>query len=105
MYSSPDKYGRVYISFYTNVQIDYSLFSLLQAFAQRYCVCNTDIVRNFHKPDTVFILAFAIIMLHTDLHNPNVKSERKMKLKDFVRNLSGKSMAIGQRKLKAILSC
>ena len=65
----------------------YSIF--LQAFAQRYCVCNTDIVRNFHKPDTVFILAFAIIMLHTDLHNPHVKQERKMKLKDFVKNLSG----------------
>ncbi|XP_072051296.1 IQ motif and SEC7 domain-containing protein 1-like isoform X2 [Amphiura filiformis] len=62
---------------------------LMEAFAQRYCVCNTDIVRNFHKPDTVFILAFAIIMLHTDLHNPHVKQERKMKIKDFVKNLGG----------------
>ena len=62
----------------------------MQAFAQRYCICNGDVARAFQKPDTIFILAFAIIMLNTDLHSPNVKPERRMKLQDFMKNLSGK---------------
>eukprot|EP00435_Cladocopium_sp_Y103_P031317 s739_g7.t3 len=37
--------------------------------------------------DTIFILAFSIIMLNTDLHNPGVK--KKMCLEDFVRNNRG----------------
>lgn len=37
----------------------------------------------------VFVLAFAIIMLNTDLHSPNIKSDRRMKLEDFVKNLRG----------------
>ncbi|XP_033114704.1 IQ motif and SEC7 domain-containing protein 2-like isoform X2 [Anneissia japonica] len=62
---------------------------LVEAFSQRYLVCNPEIASTFNNPDTVFILAFAIIMLHTDLHSPNVKNERKMKLDDFVKNLRG----------------
>ncbi|XP_077999135.1 IQ motif and SEC7 domain-containing protein 1-like [Glandiceps talaboti] len=62
---------------------------LMEAFAQRYCMCNPKVVNRFKNPDTVFILAFAIIMLNTDQHNPNVKAERKMKLEDFVKNLRG----------------
>ena len=42
----------------------------------------------FHS-DTVFLLAYAIIMLNTDLHSPNVKAEKKMKLEDFIKNLKG----------------
>ena len=61
-----------------------------QAFAQRYCICNGDVARMFWKPDTIFILAFAIIMLNTDLHSPNQKTERRMKIHEFIRNLSGK---------------
>nr|XP_006815988.1 PREDICTED: IQ motif and SEC7 domain-containing protein 2-like [Saccoglossus kowalevskii] len=60
---------------------------LMEAFGQRYCMCNPQFVSRFNNPDTVFILAFAIIMLNTDQHNPNVKPERKMKLEDFVKNL------------------
>ncbi len=62
---------------------------LMEAFAQRYCICNGDVARMFWKPDTIFILAFAIIMLNTDLHSPNQKSERRMKIHEFIRNLSG----------------
>lgn len=46
-------------------------------------------VRQFRNPDTIFILAFAIILLNTDMYSPNVKPERKMKLEDFVKNLRG----------------
>ena len=39
--------------------------------------------------DTVFVLAFAIIMLNTDLHTPHMKHDRRMKMEDFVKNLRG----------------
>ncbi|XP_043081419.1 IQ motif and SEC7 domain-containing protein 1-like isoform X2 [Puntigrus tetrazona] len=62
---------------------------LIEAFSQRYCICNPDVVRQFRNPDTIFILAFAIILLNTDMYSPNVKLERKMKLEDFIKNLRG----------------
>ncbi|XP_056444846.1 IQ motif and SEC7 domain-containing protein 1 isoform X1 [Gadus chalcogrammus] len=62
---------------------------LIEAFSQRYCVCNPTLVRQFQNPDTIFILAFAIILLNTDMYSPNVKAERKMKIEDFIKNLRG----------------
>lgn len=62
---------------------------LMEAFATRYCHCNPEDVEGFHSSDTVFLLAFAIIMLNTDLHNNSIKPERKMKISDFIRNLRG----------------
>ncbi|XP_051547225.1 IQ motif and SEC7 domain-containing protein 3 isoform X2 [Myxocyprinus asiaticus] len=62
---------------------------LIEAFSQRYCMCNPDIVQQFHNPDTIFILAFAIILLNTDMYSPNIKPDRKMMLEDFIRNLRG----------------
>ncbi|XP_046372179.2 IQ motif and SEC7 domain-containing protein 1-like isoform X4 [Haliotis rufescens] len=62
---------------------------LMEAFADRYCVCNPDQIKNFKNTDTIFLLAFAIIMLNTDLHNSNIKHDRKMKLEDFIKNLRG----------------
>merc|ERR1712142_1058992 len=60
---------------------------LVEVFSGRYCQCNREIVATLHSSDTVFILAFAIILLNTDLHTPNIKPEKRMKLDDFVRNL------------------
>lgn len=37
----------------------------------------------------IFVLAFAIIMLNTDLHTPNLKPERRMRVEDFIKNLRG----------------
>ncbi|KAJ8373532.1 hypothetical protein SKAU_G00041120 [Synaphobranchus kaupii] len=62
---------------------------LIEAFSQRYCMCNPDMVQQFHNPDTIFILAFAIILLNTDMYSPNIKPDRKMMLEDFIRNLRG----------------
>ena len=62
---------------------------LMEAFAHRYCMDNPDQVKSFQSADTVFLLAFAIIMLNTDLHNTSIKQDRKMKLTDFIRNLRG----------------
>ncbi|XP_073506400.1 IQ motif and SEC7 domain-containing protein 3 isoform X2 [Phyllobates terribilis] len=62
---------------------------LIEAFSQRYCMCNPDIVQQFHNPDTIFILAFAVILLNTDMYSPSIKPDRKMLLEDFIRNLRG----------------
>ncbi|XP_043282422.1 IQ motif and SEC7 domain-containing protein 1 isoform X3 [Venturia canescens] len=62
---------------------------LMEIFSQRYCNCNHDVVSRLRSPDTVFVLAFAIIMLNTDLHTPNLKPERRMRLDDFIKNLRG----------------
>lgn len=62
---------------------------LMEIFSQRYCQCNQDIVVRLRSTDTIFVLAFAIIMLNTDLHTPNLKPERRMRIDDFVKNLRG----------------
>uniref|UniRef100_A0A4Y0BIJ0 SEC7 domain-containing protein n=1 Tax=Anopheles funestus TaxID=62324 RepID=A0A4Y0BIJ0_ANOFN len=62
---------------------------LMEVFSARYCQCNSDIVARLRSHDTVFVLAFAIIMLNTDLHTPNLKPERRMRCDDFVKNLRG----------------
>lgn len=62
---------------------------LIEIFSQRYCQCNLDVVSHLRSPDTVFVLAFAIIMLNTDLHTPNLKPEKRMSLPDFTKNLRG----------------
>ena len=51
---------------------------LMEVFSQRYCQCNPDLVAKLHSSttDTAFILAFAIILLNTDLHTPSLKPEK-----------------------------
>ena len=44
--------------------------------------------RPFKSRDAAFILAFSTIMLNTDLHNPNLPNNRRMKKEEFVRNNS-----------------
>ncbi|EDK99665.1 mCG132224 [Mus musculus] len=68
---------------------------LIEAFSQRYCMCNPEVVQQFHNPDTIFILAFAIILLNTDMYSPNIKPDRKMMLEDFIRNLRGEEAGLG----------
>ena len=63
--------------------------------SQRYCMCNPEVVQQFHNPDTIFILAFAIILLNTDMYSPNIKPDRKMMLEDFIRNLRGRGCSGG----------
>ena len=49
---------------------------LMEVFGHRYCMCNPQVVARLRNPDTVFILAFAVIMLNTDLHTPSIKGIR-----------------------------
>ncbi|CAF3618537.1 unnamed protein product [Rotaria socialis] len=58
---------------------------LMQMFGQRYCITNPSTSPS--NIDTIFILAFAIIMLNTDLHSRNIKPEKKMRQEQFIKNL------------------
>ncbi|EDW78041.1 uncharacterized protein Dwil_GK24228 [Drosophila willistoni] len=55
---------------------------LMEKFASRYCECNP---QNpiFQSADTVYVLAFSIIMLTTDLHSPQVK--HKMTKEQYIK--------------------
>ncbi len=43
----------------------------------------------FETEDAAFVLSFSVIMLNTDLHNPNMGGRAKMTLKQFLRNNEG----------------
>eukprot|EP00762_Andalucia_godoyi_P002222 ANDGO_07584.mRNA.1 Ankyrin repeat len=57
---------------------------VIEQFANRYYEQNS---HAFKTKDAGYLLAFAIIMLNTDAHNPKIK--RRMTREDFVRNLRG----------------
>jgi brefeldin A-inhibited guanine nucleotide-exchange protein len=59
---------------------------IMEIFAASYTEQNPDV---FSHADTAFILAFSIIMLNTDLHNPSIKPSRRMTLESFQRNNQG----------------
>ncbi|UKZ46886.1 hypothetical protein TrVGV298_001097 [Trichoderma virens] len=63
--------------------------SVVESFSEKYCDCNT--LSEVANKDAVFILTYAIIILNTDQHNPNVKSMKRMTLNDFSRNLRGQN--------------
>ncbi|KAJ0966984.1 hypothetical protein J5N97_023901 [Dioscorea zingiberensis] len=53
---------------------------IMEKFAERYCADNPGL---FENADTAYVLAYAVIMLNTDAHNPMVWP--KMSKADFVR--------------------
>ncbi|CAK7347931.1 unnamed protein product [Dovyalis caffra] len=57
---------------------------IMEKFAERYCKCNPKV---FSSADTAYVLAYSVIMLNTDAHNPMVKN--KMSADDFIRNNRG----------------
>lgn len=62
---------------------------LVEVFSQRYARCNPDVVAKLASADSIFVLAFSVVLLNTDLHTPSVKADKRMKLEDYVRNLRG----------------
>uniref|UniRef100_A0AC34Q1Q6 SEC7 domain-containing protein n=1 Tax=Panagrolaimus sp. JU765 TaxID=591449 RepID=A0AC34Q1Q6_9BILA len=58
----------------------------MEKFASRYLECNP--TQNiFASADTAYVLSYAIILLTTDLHSPQVK--KKMTKEQFMRSVSG----------------
>lgn len=62
---------------------------IMEKFAERFTRQNLDV---FPSADTAFILAFSVIMLNTDLHNPSIKPEKRMTVESFIRNNRGISV-------------
>ena len=56
----------------------------LSTFAQVYCLQNPD---TFTSVDSAYMLAFAATLLHSDLHNPQVKNH--MTMQQFISNIRG----------------
>ncbi|KAI5361949.1 Putative Sec7 domain, pleckstrin domain, PH-like domain superfamily, sec7 domain superfamily [Septoria linicola] len=61
---------------------------VIQAFADRYHECNPGI---YATTDSAYIIAFSIMMLHTDAFNRNNK--RKMQKHDYIKNTSGQGIS------------
>ncbi|WCJ22841.1 Brefeldin A-inhibited guanine nucleotide-exchange protein 2 [Euphorbia peplus] len=57
---------------------------IMEKFSERYCKCNPKV---FTSADTAYVLAYSVILLNTDAHNPMVKN--KMSADDFLRNNRG----------------
>nr|XP_036583330.1 Sec7 domain-containing protein [Colletotrichum truncatum]KAF6792306.1 Sec7 domain-containing protein [Colletotrichum truncatum] len=60
---------------------------IVTCFAAKYCSKATP--TEVANADAVFVLTYAIIMLNTDQHNPNLKGQKRMTVEDFARNLRG----------------
>lgn len=63
--------------------------TIVEVFSEKY-------IDGAHPPevadkDAAFILTYAIILLNTDQHNPNLKANKRMTLDDFSRNLRGQN--------------
>ena len=60
---------------------------IVAVFSEKYCGNATP--EGIANVDAVLVLTYAIIMLNTDQHNPNVKRDKRMTYNDFARNLRG----------------
>ncbi|KAK5078142.1 GDP/GTP exchange factor for ARF [Lithohypha guttulata] len=61
---------------------------IVNVFVEKFL--NSSISDSIADQDAGFVLTYAIIMLNTDLYNPNVKkSQKRMTVEDFARNLRG----------------
>ncbi|KYR02337.1 ankyrin repeat-containing protein [Tieghemostelium lacteum] len=59
---------------------------MMEKFAQQFYLHNPD-NKTFASNEIVYVLAFSIIMLNTDAHNPNIK--KKMTKAEFIKNNGG----------------
>ena len=60
---------------------------IVTSFATKYC--SSSVPEGVADSDAVFILTYGIILLNTDQHNKNYKTQKRMTLEDFAQNLRG----------------
>ena len=75
---------RHFLSFFVLPKEAQQIDRIIEQFARRYFENNPAI---FKSSDAAYILAFAIIMLNTDAHNPKIK--KRMTKEQFIKNLRG----------------
>ena len=59
---------------------------MIERFANAYCEQNPGV---FVNTDAAFVLGYSVIMLNTDLHNPNIAPENRMTEEGFIKNCRG----------------
>eukprot|EP00282_Hemiselmis_andersenii_P014629 CAMPEP_0114149470 /NCGR_PEP_ID=MMETSP0043_2-20121206/22175_1 /TAXON_ID=464988 /ORGANISM="Hemiselmis andersenii, Strain CCMP644" /LENGTH=371 /DNA_ID=CAMNT_0001244113 /DNA_START=122 /DNA_END=1234 /DNA_ORIENTATION=- len=59
---------------------------IMHAFASQFHTYNPDM---FRDPETAYPLAYSVIMLNTDAHNPAIKPHKKMTKEQFIKNNRG----------------
>lgn len=60
---------------------------IINTFTEKYC--EEAAPEEIADKDAAFVLSYAVIMLNTDLYNPNHKGQKRMTAEDFGRNLRG----------------
>ena len=60
---------------------------IVSVFSEKYC--NSSVPAGVANADAALVLTYAIIMLNTDQHNPNLRDQKRMAYADFARNLRG----------------
>lgn len=79
-----DQALRVYLKLFTLPGESQQVDRIAQAFAQKYYKDNYNVL---NSSEAAYTLTYLLIMLQTDLHNPQVKD--KMKLTDFIKTARG----------------
>ncbi len=64
----------------------------MEKFAERYVNCNAD---TFKSADVAYVLAYSVIMLNTDAHNPGVKNKMTKDVRAHGVNGDMQSSAVG----------
>ena len=60
---------------------------IVNTFSEKYCAQQA--AGDVTEKDAAYILTYAVIMLNTDQHNPNVKAQNRMDQPAFAKNLRG----------------
>ncbi|OWZ01288.1 hypothetical protein PHMEG_00027356 [Phytophthora megakarya] len=76
---------RVYLSRFELPSEAQKIDRILQAFAKAYFISNPD-SEQCPTEDAVYTLAFSVLLLNTDAHNPTLARRFKMTRADFIRN-------------------
>jgi brefeldin A-inhibited guanine nucleotide-exchange protein len=71
---------------FRNIVMSAQIDRIMEKFAERFTKQTPEA---FPTADAAFILAFSIITLNTDLHNPATKEDRRMIKEGFIRNDRG----------------
>ena len=65
-------FGRKYLDGFRLPGEAQKIDRLMEKFAERFVNCNAD---TFKSADVAYVLAYSVIMLNTDAHNPGVKNK------------------------------
>ncbi|CAL8072006.1 unnamed protein product [Calicophoron daubneyi] len=86
-----DEALRLVLSYFHPLGESQKISFLMQVFQEEYVVQNDELVsQTFRSPETVEVLAYSLLLLHTDLHNPNLRRlGRQMTEQEFVNNNRG----------------